>query len=87
MLAVGKRIREVRKRRGLTVRRLGHELGLAGNQVGNLESGRSMLTVDLLEEIAAVLAVPVATLFAPPGAPVPWRRRPISDRASTAPRP
>jgi transcriptional regulator with XRE-family HTH domain len=66
--SIGKRITQVRRARRLTQRQLGQMLGLNAVHICNLEDGRHTPDAARLEQIAAVLAVPVAALFEPPGA-------------------
>ncbi|THV43237.1 helix-turn-helix domain-containing protein [Glycomyces buryatensis] len=69
--AVGPRIRELRKRRGLTVRELGTLLGISGSAVSQIEREVMRPSVSRLIEIANALGTPLAALFDDEGEPNP----------------
>ncbi len=60
------RIREIRKKKGLSSDKLGELVGLSGAAIRHIESGRRKLTVPLLEKIAQALGVSVAELLSSP---------------------
>lgn len=62
-LGLGRRIREVRKRRGLSVRAVAEGVGVTGSMVRQIESGTVMPSVATLVKLAAVLGTQVGTLF------------------------
>ncbi len=49
------RIRELRKARGLTLKRMAELLGTSNQQISHLEKGRRRLTLDWMERIAEAL--------------------------------
>jgi len=49
------RIRELRKARGLTLKRLAELVGTSNQQISHLEKGRRRLTLDWMERIAKAL--------------------------------
>jgi len=49
------RIRELRKERGLTLKRLADLVGTSNQQISHLEKGRRRLTVEWMERIATAL--------------------------------
>ncbi|MCL6635256.1 MAG: helix-turn-helix domain-containing protein [Peptococcaceae bacterium] len=53
--AIGKRIREARKKAGLTQAALGKKSGLATSTICDIEKGRIKPSLDSLERIAAAL--------------------------------
>ncbi len=55
MNTVGKRIRELRKRKDFTQTQLGELVGLTYIQIGRYETGKSMPSSDVLQKIATVL--------------------------------
>ena len=61
---IGWNLRGLRVARGLSQERLALEAGIDRAYVGRVERGSENVTVAVLEKIAAVLGVPVATLFA-----------------------
>ncbi|MCH7230494.1 cupin domain-containing protein [Glycomyces sp. L485] len=69
--AVGPRIRELRKRRGLTVRELGKLLGISGSAVSQIEREVLRPSVSRLIEIANALETPLAAIFDDEGEPSP----------------
>lgn len=71
---VGPRIRELRRRRGLTVRELGTRLGISGSAVSQIERAVLRPSVSRLIEIANALDTPLAALFDDEGDPNPETR-------------
>jgi transcriptional regulator with XRE-family HTH domain len=61
--SVGRRIRDLRKERGLTHAEFGRRLGIAWRNVQRIESGRQNLTLRTLHAIAVVLGVEVRALL------------------------
>jgi transcriptional regulator with XRE-family HTH domain len=59
LVAIGKNLQSVRKRRGLTQKELGEKIGLTREAVASYEAGRSNLMITTLLDIAAVLRVTV----------------------------
>ncbi|MEE8226919.1 MAG: helix-turn-helix transcriptional regulator, partial [Kiloniellales bacterium] len=49
------RIRELRKARGLTLKRMAELLGTSNQQISHLEKGRRRLTLEWMERIAEAL--------------------------------
>src|SRR5215472_1829209 len=62
---LGKRVRELRSRRGMTRRQMSEEAEVSERHLAQLESGEGNISVVLLQRIAAALHVPIASLFAP----------------------
>lgn len=62
---VGRRIRELRERRGLSLRALAEQSGLSVNAVSLIERGVSSPTVSTLHRLAAALGVRIVDLFGP----------------------
>ena len=60
---VGKRIREVREARGMTLHQLGRAVGLTWQQVQRIETGVSQLNIPRLTTFAQALGVPVSELL------------------------
>jgi len=58
------RIKELREAAGLTQEDLGERLGITATHVWRLESGRTALTVEWMEQIAEILHVAAADLIA-----------------------
>ena len=57
--AIGKNLRSIRKRRGLTQKKLGEKIGLTREAVASYEAGRSNPLITTLLDMAAVLRVSV----------------------------
>jgi XRE family transcriptional regulator, fatty acid utilization regulator len=68
----GQQLRHLRRARGLTLTELGERIGRAPSALSLLENGRREPKLSLLEQLAAVLSVPVAELLS---------RQPPSRRA------
>lgn len=63
--SLGRRVRELRNRRGLTRKQLSQEADVSERHLAQLEAGGGNISVVLLERIAAALDVPIASFFAP----------------------
>src|SRR5262245_47858376 len=61
---VGKRIRQLRLSRGLSVRALAAETGFSPSLISQVEHGHAMPSIGSLERIAMVLGVSLSTFFA-----------------------
>jgi DNA-binding Xre family transcriptional regulator len=59
---VGRRVRQIRKMRGMSLRRLAAETGMAVANASNLETGKHEPRLETLDRVAAVLGVTVAEL-------------------------
>ncbi len=64
-LTVGRRIRQLRTERGLTLDDLGAELGRAASQVSVIENGKRELKLSELQKLARILGVSVDDLLSP----------------------
>ena len=62
--ALGKELRILRQRRGLTQERLASQALLHPTYISMLENGRKSPTVDVLERIARVLGIKISTIVA-----------------------
>jgi len=65
LASLGKRVRELRDRRGITRRTVAHEADVSERHLAQLEAGEGNISVVLLRRIAAALDVSLADLFAP----------------------
>jgi XRE family transcriptional regulator, aerobic/anaerobic benzoate catabolism transcriptional regulator len=65
LMSLGKRVRELRKRRSMTRKQVSQEADVSERHLAQLESGEGNISVVLLQRIAGALHVPVANLFAP----------------------
>jgi len=57
------RIREIRKRRGLTIQKAAGLAGMSQSYLSEIETGRKNANTNHLEKIAKVLGVPPGTLL------------------------
>src|SRR5215510_3765521 len=64
LAAFGKRVRELRERRGLTRKCLAREANVSERYLGQLESGEGNVSILLLRHIAAALDVTLSELLA-----------------------
>lgn len=62
---VGQRIRQGRKRAGLTQQTLGDRIGVSYQQLQKYENGKDRIAVDRLSQIAGALGVPEQWFFGP----------------------
>ena len=60
---IGDRLREFRKRRGLTQEQLAERVGVSFQQIQQYENGSSRLNADRLQLVALALDIPVGSLF------------------------
>lgn len=60
---IHKKLRELRRARGLTVNTLAEQIGENHQKVGRIERGRRSLTVDYLVKISRALGTPMEALF------------------------
>src|SRR5690348_13391282 len=65
LTSLGKRVRELRSRRGMTRKQMSQKADVSERHLAQLESGEGNISVVLLQRIAAALRVPIANLFAP----------------------
>ncbi len=65
LLFLGKRVRELRNRRGLTRKMMAREADVSERHLAQLEVGEGNISIVLLRRIAAALHVSLAELFAP----------------------
>ena len=66
---VGERLREMRQRRGVSVRSLARELGVSASLVSQIETGKSQPSVSTLYAMTTALGISVEDVFtAPPTA-------------------
>jgi XRE family transcriptional regulator, aerobic/anaerobic benzoate catabolism transcriptional regulator len=63
--SLGKRVRELRNRCGMTRKQVAHEADVSERHLAQLEAGEGNISVVLLQRIAEALHVPLASLFAP----------------------
>ena len=59
----GKRIKELRKKKGYTQEQLSEKIGLFQKQIGNIETGTCFTTMNNLEKLSEILDVDVKDLF------------------------
>jgi len=64
LLSLGKRVRELRNRRGMTRKMMAHEADVSERHLAQLEAGEGNVSIVLLRRIAAALHVSLAELFA-----------------------
>lgn len=60
---LGKRIKEERKKRGLTQERLAELAGISNNFISYIESGRKTASLKTIKKIADILELPLSELF------------------------
>jgi len=72
----GQRLRELRRRKQLSLEALAHEAKLSGKFIQSIETGRQAPTIDTVEKLADGLSVPVGELFVDaPQSPIVLRAR------------
>jgi transcriptional regulator with XRE-family HTH domain len=65
VIAVGKKIRELRKLKGFSQEGFAHEVGISRSFYYSLENGKKSATISTLIRIAITLNVEVGQLFPP----------------------
>lgn len=65
LLFLGKRVRELRNRRGMTRKIVAREADVSERHLAQLEAGEGNVSIVLLQRIAAAINVSIAELFAP----------------------
>jgi XRE family aerobic/anaerobic benzoate catabolism transcriptional regulator len=65
LLSLGKRVRELRNRRGMTRKMVARDAEVSERHLAQLEAGEGNVSVVLLQRIAAALNVSLVELFAP----------------------
>lgn len=60
---VGKRLRALRERRGLTQEQLAEAIDCSVDTVGNIERGRTVAALETLDRLSRHLAVPLSEFF------------------------
>ena len=68
---IGRNIRRIRVERSISQERLAFDAGVDRSYLGGMERGEENPTVDVLDKLAATLAIPIADLFAETGADEP----------------
>lgn len=66
-IIVGENLRHLRRKHGLSLEQLSHISGVSRAMLGQIETGKSAPTINLLGRIAEALKVSVASLIANPG--------------------
>lgn len=62
-ILVGKRLRDLRTRRGFSLRALADHSGLSVNTLSLIENGKTSASVSTLQQLALALSVPIAAFF------------------------
>jgi XRE family transcriptional regulator, aerobic/anaerobic benzoate catabolism transcriptional regulator len=65
LISLGKRVRELRSRRGMTRKQVSQEADVSERHLAQLEAGEGNISVVLLQRIASALSASLAELFAP----------------------
>ncbi len=60
---VGRRLRELRAERGISIRALAEQSGLNVNTLSFIENGKTSPSVSTLQQVAAALELPINTFF------------------------
>ena len=61
--AFGRRLRQLRQKRGWSQELLGAKAGLSGKFVGEVERGEKSISLDSLAHVARALRVPLVTML------------------------
>lgn len=70
----GRRLRELRRARGLSLETLGEHAGVNDKYVQAVETGRQSPTLDIVEKLAKGLGIHVVALFSEELPPAPKKR-------------
>ena len=77
---VGRRLRELRSERGLSIRALAEQSGLNVNTLSFIENGKTSPSVSTLQQVAAALELPINAFFVFPTPPQSIVYQKASDR-------
>lgn len=80
---IGTRIRARRRELGLTLQTVGERIGVSKSHLGQVETAKITVSLNLLEKISSVLGLPIKNLIAAPGSADPAEpavQRPAPDR-------
>ena len=67
---LGKRIREIRKKLGVTQERLAFKARISPSFLSHVERGTKKASLETIKRIASALEVPIPSLFCPPKEPI-----------------
>ncbi|EGQ8079027.1 helix-turn-helix domain-containing protein [Vibrio vulnificus] len=62
-IVVGKKIKEIRKKKALTIQELAEVSGVSEGHISRLENGLKSPTISTLEKLANALDVPIVYFF------------------------
>ncbi|MBI4657137.1 MAG: helix-turn-helix transcriptional regulator [Elusimicrobia bacterium] len=62
-IEIGMRIRQIRKKKGLTIEETAHLAGVHPNYLGEAERGKKNFSIITIEKIAKALEAPVSKIF------------------------
>ncbi|KHF82549.1 DNA-binding protein [Vibrio vulnificus] len=62
-MVVGKKIKEIRKKKALTIQELAEVSGVSEGHISRLENGLKSPTISTLEKLANALDVPIVYFF------------------------
>jgi transcriptional regulator with XRE-family HTH domain len=65
-MEVGKNIRKIREKRGITLQDLADKLGISKAQLSRLETGHRPIKTEMVVEIAELLSTPIGEFFSEP---------------------
>nr|WP_294861216.1 helix-turn-helix transcriptional regulator [uncultured Fluviicola sp.] len=63
LLALGRRVRELRLSKKMTQEDLGFIVGNSGKQIGRIERGENNVTTSMIYQISKALEIPMHELF------------------------
>ncbi len=69
---LGKRLREEREKRGVSLRSLARDVGVSASMISQIETGKAQPSVSTLYAITTALGVPVEDLFTPSAPRTEW---------------
>lgn len=62
---IGKRVSQERRKKNLTTEKLAYENGISKGYLSDIENGKKLPSIKMLERIAEALEVDISTLFKP----------------------
>ena len=62
-IIVGQKIKEIRKKKSLTIQELAEKSGMSEGHISRLENGLKSPTISTLEKLAQALDVPIVYFF------------------------
>jgi transcriptional regulator with XRE-family HTH domain len=78
---IGKRLKEYRKKRGLSQKKLSYQTGISQSFISSIEANKQSPTITTLERLCEVLGITMAEFFSKRSRGVPESLKPLLENA------